>query len=166
MSTTAQTNTPSPLETHLVAVLAVYEHGPIPKSIPPYTGPASPEVTEILRAIDTIARRTQPAVTTALTTSAPGQEGGIPLQSAAPLSEAAEELQLLTAQVHDIARVCTAITEGDLSQRMTVPVQGGATETVKDVVNNMADRLASFAKSTLRVTLEANNGYVRGSLYA
>ena len=37
---------------------------------------------------------------------------------------AVEELRLLKAQVQDVARVCNAVACGDLSQKITVPVQG------------------------------------------
>ena len=36
---------------------------------------------------------------------------------------AVEELKLLKAQVQDVARVCNAVARGDLSQKITVPVQ-------------------------------------------
>jgi len=35
-----------------------------------------------------------------------------------------EELNLPKAQVQDVARVCNAVARGDLSQKITVPVQG------------------------------------------
>ena len=37
---------------------------------------------------------------------------------------AIEELRLLKAQVQDVACVCNAVARGDLSQKITVPVQG------------------------------------------
>ena len=37
---------------------------------------------------------------------------------------AVKELRLLKAQVQDVARVCNAVAHGDLSQKITVPVQG------------------------------------------
>ncbi|KAI0048484.1 hypothetical protein FA95DRAFT_1557995 [Auriscalpium vulgare] len=157
MSTTTQNDTLTPLETHLLTVLALYEHGPIPESIPVYTGPASPQATEILRAIDTIARRTQPDIDTASPTVLTNvlHATDIPPLS---LSEAEQELRLMKAQVQDVARVCNAITKGDMRQRMTMPAHGIVMVMVKDVVNKMADRLDSFATSTLRVAVETNNG--------
>ena len=50
---------------------------------------------------------------------------------------AVEELKLLKAQVSDIARVCNAVARGDLSQKITVPVQGVVMVQLKDVINTM-----------------------------
>ncbi|KIJ42807.1 hypothetical protein M422DRAFT_253899 [Sphaerobolus stellatus SS14] len=60
---------------------------------------------------------------------------------------AVEELKLLKAQVQDVARVCKAVALGDLSQKITVPVQGSVMVQLKDVINTMVDKLAQFAKS-------------------
>ncbi|KAF8752828.1 His Kinase A (phosphoacceptor) domain [Rhizoctonia solani] len=43
----------------------------------------------------------------------------------APGMSAVEELKLLKAQVQDVARVCKAVAEGDLSQKITVPFKAG-----------------------------------------
>ncbi|EEB88200.1 hypothetical protein MPER_14098, partial [Moniliophthora perniciosa FA553] len=59
---------------------------------------------------------------------------------------AVEELRLLKAQVQDVARVCKAVADGDLSQKITVPVQGMVMVTLKDVINTMVDKLGQFAK--------------------
>ncbi|KIJ38132.1 hypothetical protein M422DRAFT_259285 [Sphaerobolus stellatus SS14] len=50
---------------------------------------------------------------------------------------AVEELKLLKAQVQDVARVCKAVALGDLSQKITVPVQGSVMVQLKDVINTM-----------------------------
>jgi osomolarity two-component system sensor histidine kinase NIK1 len=50
---------------------------------------------------------------------------------------AVEELKLLNAQVQDVARVCNAVARGDLSQKITVPVQGVVMVQLKDVINTM-----------------------------
>ncbi|KAG8726851.1 hypothetical protein FRC11_014361, partial [Ceratobasidium sp. 423] len=66
-----------------------------------------------------------------------------PLSAAAFESgmSAVEELKLLKAQVQDVARVCKAVAEGDLSQKITVPVQGPVMVQLKDVINTMVDKL-------------------------
>ncbi|KAK7682164.1 hypothetical protein QCA50_014751 [Cerrena zonata] len=64
---------------------------------------------------------------------------------------AAEELKLLKQQVSDIARVCNAVSRGDLSRRITVPVQGAVMVQLKDVVNEMVDKLGQFAQGMTRV---------------
>jgi osomolarity two-component system sensor histidine kinase NIK1 len=56
---------------------------------------------------------------------------------------AVEELRLLKAQVQDVARVCNAVARGDLSQKITVPVQGVVMVQLKDVINTMV-RVNSF----------------------
>jgi osomolarity two-component system sensor histidine kinase NIK1 len=57
---------------------------------------------------------------------------------------AVEELRLLKAQVQDVARVCNAVARGDLSQKITVPVQGVVMVQLKDVINTMV-RVYFFA---------------------
>jgi hypothetical protein len=67
---------------------------------------------------------------------------------------AIEELRLLKAQVGDIARVCNAVARGDLSQKITVPVQGVVMMQLKDVVNGMVDKLGQVAREVTRVSQE------------
>ena len=59
----------------------------------------------------------------------------------------------LTAQVRNIAEVSTAIANGDLSKKITVPVRGEILE-LKDTVNTMVDQLNSFACEVTRVARE------------
>jgi osomolarity two-component system sensor histidine kinase NIK1 len=67
---------------------------------------------------------------------------------------AEKELELLKAQVQDIARVCKAVATGDLSQKIIVPVKGQAMTELKDIINSMVDRLKTFATEVERVSLE------------
>ena len=63
---------------------------------------------------------------------------------------AVEELKLLKAQVQDVARVCNAVARGDLSQKITVPVQGVVMVQLKDVINTMVPSLVfSFPPTPL-----------------
>lgn len=81
---------------------------------------------------------------------------GGPLATAAYESgmSAVEELHLLKAQVQDVARVCNAVALGDLSQKITVPVQGVVMVQLKDVINGMVDKLGQFAREVTRVSQE------------
>ena len=54
---------------------------------------------------------------------------------------AVDELKLLKTQVQDVARVCNAVARGDLSQKITVPVQGVVMIQLKDVINGMVSSL-------------------------
>ncbi|KAH6905754.1 hypothetical protein BKA70DRAFT_1291834 [Coprinopsis sp. MPI-PUGE-AT-0042] len=74
-------------------------------------------------------------------------------EDASPLS-ATEELQLLKAQVQDVARVCNAVARGDLSQKIMVPVQGVVMVQLKDVINGMVNKLGQFAQEVTRVSQE------------
>ncbi|KAL1410625.1 histidine kinase osmosensor [Vanrija albida] len=65
-----------------------------------------------------------------------------------------KELELLKAQVQDIARVCKAVATGDLTQKIIVPVEGQAMTELKDIINSMVDRLNTFATEVERVSLE------------
>ena len=56
----------------------------------------------------------------------------------------------LTEQVRGIARVVTAVAEGDLSKKITVDVQGEILE-LKNTVNTMVDQLNAFASEVTRV---------------
>ncbi|MDP9068120.1 MAG: HAMP domain-containing protein [Actinomycetota bacterium] len=59
----------------------------------------------------------------------------------------------LTGQVRNIAQVATAVARGDLSQKITVDVQGEILE-LKNTINTMVDQLSSFADEVTRVARE------------
>ena len=67
----------------------------------------------------------------------------------------------LTDQVRDIAQVTTAVAEGDLSQKVTVDVQGEIAE-LKETVNTMVDQLSSFADEVTRVAREVGTEGILG----
>jgi signal transduction histidine kinase/HAMP domain-containing protein len=59
----------------------------------------------------------------------------------------------LTAQVRNIAKVTTAVANGDLSQKITVEARGEISE-LKNTINVMVDQLRSFAAEVTRVAKE------------
>jgi signal transduction histidine kinase/HAMP domain-containing protein/ActR/RegA family two-component response regulator len=59
----------------------------------------------------------------------------------------------LTVQVRSIAKVTTAVAEGDLSQKITVDAKGEIFE-LKNTINTMVDTLNSFAAEVTRVAKE------------
>ena len=59
----------------------------------------------------------------------------------------------LTAQVRNIAKVTTAVANGDLSKKITVDVRGEILE-LKNTINTMVDQLRSFASEVTRVARE------------
>jgi HAMP domain-containing protein/signal transduction histidine kinase/CheY-like chemotaxis protein len=59
----------------------------------------------------------------------------------------------LTAQVRNIAKVTTAVANGDLSQKITVDAKGEIFE-LKNTINTMVDTLRSFAAEVTRVAKE------------
>ncbi len=59
----------------------------------------------------------------------------------------------LTVQLRDVSKVATAIATGDLTQKITVNVQGEILQ-IKDVINIMVDQLSSFASEVTRVARE------------
>ncbi|KAF9121792.1 hypothetical protein BGW39_010263, partial [Mortierella sp. 14UC] len=59
----------------------------------------------------------------------------------------------LTAQVRDIATVCKAVAAGDLTKKVSVPVQGEILE-LKETMNTMLDQLRTFAAEVTRVARE------------
>ena len=59
----------------------------------------------------------------------------------------------LTAQVRNIAKVTTAVANGDLSQKITVDAKGEILE-LKNTINMMVDQLNSFAAEVTRVAKE------------
>jgi HAMP domain-containing protein/CheY-like chemotaxis protein/GAF domain-containing protein len=61
--------------------------------------------------------------------------------------------QGLTAQVRDIAKVATAVANGDLSQKIAVDVKGEILE-LKQTINKMVDNLNTFASEVTRVARE------------
>lgn len=76
-----------------------------------------------------------------------------PLAAAAYESgmSAVEELKLLKQQVQDVSRVCNAVARGDLSQKITVPVQGVVMVQLKEVINAMvSNRVAAVLRYAYR----------------
>src|ERR671936_43700 len=59
----------------------------------------------------------------------------------------------LTDQVRNIAQVTTAVANGDLTQKITVDVNGEILE-LKNTMNTMVDQLSSFADEVTRVARE------------
>src|SRR5256714_1815444 len=59
----------------------------------------------------------------------------------------------LTAQLRNIAKVTTAVANGDLSQKITVDASGEVLE-LKNTINAMVDQLRSFAAEVTRVAKE------------
>src|SRR5688500_16892919 len=59
----------------------------------------------------------------------------------------------LTAQVRNIAKVTTAVANGDLSQKITVDAKGEIIE-LKSTINVMVDQFRSFATEVTRVAKE------------
>jgi len=59
----------------------------------------------------------------------------------------------LTSQVRNIAKVTTAVANGDLSQKITVEAKGEIAE-LKNTINTMVDQLSSFAAEVTRVAKE------------
>jgi len=59
----------------------------------------------------------------------------------------------LTGQVRDIARVTTAVANGDLGQKITVELKGEMLD-LKNTVNVMVDQLSAFASEVTRVAKE------------
>ena len=75
---------------------------------------------------------------------------------------AVEELKLLKAQVQDVARVCNAVARGDLSQKITVPVQGVVMVQLKDVINTMVCSSIAHLFSVLKTnSLGGQTGSIR-----
>jgi len=60
----------------------------------------------------------------------------------------------LTEQVRGIARVVTAVAEGDLGKKITVDVQGEILE-LKNTINTMVDQLNAFANEVTRVARDS-----------
>ncbi|KAF9906155.1 hypothetical protein BX616_000809, partial [Lobosporangium transversale] len=59
----------------------------------------------------------------------------------------------LTGQMRDIATVCKAVACGDLTKKVSVPVQGEILE-LKETMNTMVDQLRTFAAEVTRVARE------------
>ena len=62
----------------------------------------------------------------------------------------------LTSQVRNIAKVTTAVANGDLSKKITVDVRGEILE-LKDTINMMVDQLNAFASEVTRVAREVGS---------
>ena len=67
----------------------------------------------------------------------------------------------LTNQVRDIARVTTAVANGDLSKKITVEVRGEILE-LKNTINAMVDSLSAFADEVTRMARDVGTEGVLG----
>ncbi|MBV8581828.1 MAG: response regulator, partial [Candidatus Eremiobacteraeota bacterium] len=67
----------------------------------------------------------------------------------------------LTNQVRNIAKVTTAVANGDLSKKVTVDVRGEMLE-LKDTINTMVDQLNAFASEVTRVAREVGSEGILG----
>ncbi|RXW18294.1 hypothetical protein EST38_g7561 [Candolleomyces aberdarensis] len=67
----------------------------------------------------------------------------------------------LTDQVRSIAMVTTAVARGDLTQKITIQVEGEMS-TLKGTVNSMVDQLSAFASEVTRVALEVGTQGILG----
>src|SRR5207344_457886 len=67
----------------------------------------------------------------------------------------------LTDQVRNIAKVTTAVANGDVSQKITVDVKGEILE-LKNTINTMVDQLRSFAAEVTRVAREVGTEGILG----
>ncbi len=67
----------------------------------------------------------------------------------------------LTNQVRNIAVVTTAVANGDLSQKITVEARGEVLD-LKDTINNMVEKLRTFADEVSRVAREVGTEGVLG----
>ena len=59
----------------------------------------------------------------------------------------------LTLQVRNIAKVATAISVGDLNQKITVDARGEL-QRLKETINNMVDSLSTFSSEVIRIAKE------------
>jgi methyl-accepting chemotaxis protein len=166
-----------PFLSHLVALLSIYDLEPNPKAsagspaipLPRYEGPRDLQTDTIERSLAKVAHRMRLAEEKLGAVhpwtprrefendTGPDDEYSPGLLNAAAFESgmsAEEELRLLKAQVQDVARVCKAVADGDLTQKITVPVQGRVMVQLKVVINTMVDKLGQFAKGVTRVSLE------------
>ncbi|HVS01843.1 MAG TPA: HAMP domain-containing protein [Thermoanaerobaculia bacterium] len=67
----------------------------------------------------------------------------------------------LTAQVREIARVTTAVAQGDLTKTVNIEVRGEFLE-LKNTINTMVDQLSSFADEVTRVAREVGTEGILG----
>ncbi|MFD2244686.1 HAMP domain-containing protein [Pontibacter ruber] len=67
----------------------------------------------------------------------------------------------LTSQVRDIANVATAVAKGDLTQKVSVDVKGELGD-LKDILNDMVDRLNVFGAEVTRVAREVGTEGILG----
>jgi len=67
----------------------------------------------------------------------------------------------LTSQVREIARVTTAVAQGDLTKTVNIEVRGEVLE-LKNTINTMVDQLSSFADEVARVAREVGTEGILG----
>jgi methyl-accepting chemotaxis protein len=72
------------------------------------------------------------------------------------------ELARLQIQVQDVARVCRAVARGDLTQEITVDIEGGVMGELKGSINTIVTKLSRVASEVSRVALEVGTKGILG----
>ncbi|KAJ7888656.1 HAMP domain protein, partial [Mycena olivaceomarginata] len=57
-------------------------------------------------------------------------------------------------QIHNVSRVCSALAVGDLTRRVTVPVQDEGIVKLKEITNTMTDTFGRFSTELTRVVVD------------
>ncbi|KAF5368030.1 hypothetical protein D9758_004333 [Tetrapyrgos nigripes] len=77
-------------------------------------------------------------------------------------SSAVEELRLLKQQLKEVTLVCKAVTDGNLTQKIIVSVEGMAMMSLKDVVNTMVDKFSRLGSQVLILDVKGTSYELTG----
>jgi signal transduction histidine kinase/HAMP domain-containing protein/ActR/RegA family two-component response regulator len=144
----------------LLAGLTAVRGGDFSTRLPPSADPLMDEIATVFNAMtDQLALVTSEVTRVAQQVGTEGKLGGqaqvpAPAGTWKDLTDSVNSMAgNLTGQVRDVARVATAVARGDLSQKITVDVQGEMVQ-LKETINTMVDELSAFADEVTRVARE------------
>lgn len=170
---------PDAFRTHLIKLIAAYQHGPSSNEpLPRYDGPRDPQTEAILIGLGEFARRMWTAEVTLARSQNPFFEEGsatshdrasVTLPPAIPATSDSDssiegENACFRALAADAARVCSAISKGDLNQKIIVPAKGSEMENLKENINAMVDKLGHVSDQITGILRQHNKGMLGGRI--
>ena len=168
---------PDAFHTHLIQLIAAYQRAPA-EPLPRYDGPRDPQTEAILVGLGEVARRMWKAEALARSkNSYPFEESSVTSTGPAPVTlppaipatsdgdlSTEDENACFRALVTDAARVCSAVSKGDLNQKIIVPTKGSEMENLKENINDMVDKLGHMSDQVILQLDRHNMGMLGGQV--
>lgn len=176
------TTLPDAFRTHLIELIAAYQRAHSSNEpLPRYDGPRDPQTEAILIGLGEVARRMWTAEETLARSQNPyiaiSEKSSLTINDQAPSTlpppipatsdgdfSIEDENACFRALVTDAARVCSAVSKGDLNQKIIVPGKGSEMANFKESVNAMVDKLGHVSDQVIGILRQHNKGMLGGQI--